>query len=240
MNILADAWQSLKENYEVLLPFLGLAALINTLSRLAASGISAIEEPAWAAALLPLGRDLLLASAYSAVYAILLARLGRNIDRPLWKCADDLEALRRFFEPWFILGLSVLLLQRLLGRAYAAEVQDLALFLELAHMAVIIFLIPVGACVMRMGRLDWRHLGDTLAPMFRQFHLTILVLLLGFMQVMLFYVWAQLAVDSPAYLAPIPFDLLSAFLDLLAFAAMWRICMIDRDTPREDEDDFDF
>lgn len=182
---------------------------------------------------------LLTAAAYSAMQAILLAEIGEEIDRPLWKYDGPADALRRFFMPWFLLNLSMMTLGPLLVRAAGDGNESLALLLQFALFLLFLFLIPIGASVVHHGQLNWGELSQILAPIVRMFPLVLIVMLLGFVQ---FCIWIALsAVETNSIFQRVamhaPFNFAAAYLDCLAFATMWRICILHRNLEPEDDDE---
>ena len=167
------------------------------------------------------------------------ARLGRAMDRPLWKCHVPGEALRRFFTPWFILTLGPMVIRNFQVQMTSP---DAYFTIEMFMMLLGLLIVPVGACIMFSGALVWEELGETLAVIPRQFRLFLPVLAVSLVQ----YILQQAADDLlprglHAYRA---FALTASLInvpmvlfDLLAFCMMWRICMLDRDTAHQRIDD---
>lgn len=240
-DLLQDAWKAIRRNQTLVITFVLAAAGIELGFRLAAIPIAGLPDdaavPGWARAY-----DLVLQIARAAVFSVLAAavyaRLGKDIDRPLWKCASDAEAVRRFFMTWFLLNLVVLLLFRLQFMAYRAENPDLVILLEFFIMLAIATLTPIGACIMYHGGLDWAHFGQSLRPIARQFGLAFLAILLSFLGYFLLNVARALDPEiHKGIIVPAGITIPLALLDALAFCVMWRVCMINRDTPEEDSDD---
>lgn len=203
--------------------------------------IPTLGPPPLAYGAVDLAIKLLYAAAISVLYAVLFATLGRAIDRPLWKCEVPIEAVRRFFMPWFILNLVMTLLINVQGNASSRDVSDA---IEILQFLLGPFIIPLGACVMHRGALNWEEIGPTLAPIGRQLRLFIAVLWLG----MLLYFFQQIAAELlpggpdalaqrvvAAALADIPIWLIEAVI----FCMAWRICMLDRDAGPATADDLD-
>ncbi len=190
------------------------------------------QTPPWAFAY-SIGMDILLAALSSVFQAVFFAQLGKEIDRPLWKCADARTALNRFWLPWFIINLVFITVFRLQWRFAQSDSGDSVLIFEFAILLLYLFAIPVGTCIMHWGRLDWTELGDALSPMAKHFPLLLAVLGLNFFQWMLHLMVGFSLPESQSWgLAPLlalvnaPF----ALLDCVAFAATWQICMIHRNS----------
>lgn len=180
-----------------------------------------------------LGIDVLLAAISSVLQAVYFAQLGKNIDKPLWKCANGREALRRFWLPWFIINLVFITMFRLQVRFAQPTANETILFFEFGILMMYLLAVPVGACIMHWGRLDWTVLGETLAPLVRKFPLFLNVLGLNFLQWMLHIAVLMMWPEKQSWgLIPL-FGLINApfaVMECLAFAAMWQICMIHRNS----------
>ncbi len=207
-------------------------------------------SPSVAATLLAMLLDVLMATAGAIAACLAFSRMGRELDKPLWKVEGDLEALRRFFLPWFILGLGVTTVYRVLMTA-AAQTEDpfMALFGLMTYVFLAAFVIPIGACIMFLGQFSWSTMGESLAPLSRQFVYVVGFLLFGFLVYMMLFMLAigfphRPGLDAPeAWLATGVFlllDLLGALSECVVFAGIWLICRMDRDTVQDSSDDFDF
>ena len=98
--------------------------------------------------------------------------------------------------------------------------------------------IPIGACIMYHGGLDWAHFGQSLKPIARQFGLAFLAIFLSFLGYFLLNVVRALDPEvHKGIIVPAGITIPLALLDALAFCVIWRVCMINRDTPEEDSDD---
>ena len=179
------------------------------------------------------GMDLFLAAGSSAAAVAGFSRLGRAIDRPVWKVAGDREAFARFFVWWFIVSLSFVTLFSLLGLVSdAAPGSSGRLLLKLAFFLMFLFAVPVGACVMFSGRLVWRDLAQDLAPLVHQWPRTAAVLFVNYLMFAAYLAVAALLVERPelrtrqwgTLLLEVPF----AAGDCFVFAATWLICMTHR------------
>jgi len=182
--------------------------------------------------------DVVLAAIAAMAQAIAFARIGRDIDRPLYKVRDDKEALKRFFVMWLCLNLMLLLLIRV-GSAILAIWQDEVLFLMVMMViaAVTATIMPAGACVMFAGRFSWPDLREHLAPLGNQLPQTALIVLLSFLA---YAATMDIALRfaQEHWLLPLVADLASCYWDCVVFAAVWLLCMQDRDAPQEYDLDF--
>jgi len=178
------------------------------------------------------GMDLFLALGYTAASVIAFSRLGRAIDRPLWKVADDREAFRRFFVLWLILNLGALTIQRLFGRAVVASSSGWADALLLLMCLTSILVVPAGACLMFAGHPRWRTALQDLAPLASQWPKTMGVLFINYVAftgALAFVLWlgAKPALHDALWLR-LPVDAGFLVVDCYAFAATWLICVLHR------------
>jgi len=257
MRFLADAWESVQRNRQSLLLYVGAFVLLNVLLNvlhLALFGTRPLDEQPPIILWYMLAVGLVYAVVASAVQSIVFARMGEDIDRPVWRCPTDTEALRRFFMPWFLINLTGIAILHFQGVAQRVENQEASLVLSGVFLAAYLFALPVGVCIMYLGRFRWSELGTALRPLVRQFDLAVLVLLLRFVQFTWFMMSYELYVPAHRLEDPGWWTLLQSqvlflplanipiwVMDCLLFAALWRICMINRDQDVEEMDDpFDF
>ena len=243
---LHDAWLSVRRNRNAV----GAYILFNLIVNLAAAALDKALKPfvpegnvpAWYPAY-HIVSDVIAAAAIAGVTAIFLAEIGREIDRPLWKCGTATEAFKRFFLPWFIFNLAFVTIVSLQSRLGDAGNSDAVAALEFLVLLIQLLYIPVGACIMYGGGLHWDRLGELLAPIARMMPDSLLPIGLGFVQFCVGYAIASLSPDEirDTWLSLAPsavYITAGAFLECLAFAAMWRICMMHRDNPPENDDLF--
>jgi hypothetical protein len=184
-----------------------------------------------------LGSDLFLIISFAVLQSIIFSRMGKNIDRPLWKISGDWEALRRYFPLWFALNAVIFILKDV--STYAIVVLDSqnlagALFLLLTFFAIIY--IPAGAAIMFGGPVQLSALGEVLRPLIRQAPRTLIVLMFAGL-VFFFSHYLVLATASARWLWPL-ISIVEAYFDCVIFAAIWLICMYDRQNPEESDLDF--
>lgn len=248
MDLIVAAWKDLQDRLVLVLAYVGLHGLLLLLVGLAEMPLARVvgegEIPPWAATVSLLSQ-FVTAGLAAAIQAIILARLGRELDRPLWKCGSDLEALKRFWMPWFLLALGFTLFSELASLAVRNDLPDAAAMMLLLSLIYQLIVIPVGACVMYWGRLEWNELVEALRPIARQFSLVVFVFMLQAGQFMMQFVlqgalvgYAPDDIERVFVLALgiMPLNL----IEVLAFVTMWRILIINRDAPEDNEDDFDF
>lgn len=204
--------------------------------RLVGMGVDPASAPEWYPAF-NLAKQFAMAAIVSAVQAVVFARLGKAIDRPLWKCASDQEALRRFFVLWFVVNLVGITTEQFVVNAQPSGDEGLIALSTLLYFTAHLFLFPLAVCIMFFGRLDWARIPEALAPFGRQLRLAAIAILLqlfvfslstataGLLLLLLGKEGLDAAIFSPA-LAIVPL----AALECLIFVLMWRVCMADRDS----------
>lgn len=237
MNLYRDAFENLKRNYGPVLVYVTASAVASFAHVSIATWLFGPELKSET----PLFRvvsPIVLAALGGVLCAVCFARIGKDIDRPLWKCTGDGDALQRFFTPWFILFLLSGTVLSLLDRFAEAERGDAATLCFSLYLLLFVLQIPVGTCVMYMGGLHWPLLWESLRPI-----TVLLPLALGvFAITALEFITTVLASQfhgGALYWAAMNAGL--SFLECFAFALMWRICMLHRDLPAEqDPDDFGF
>jgi hypothetical protein len=179
--------------------------------------------------------DLVYAALHALAASVAFSRLGRELDKPLWKVPTDGEAVRRFFMLWFTMLLALTAADRvafMVARTTGEETFYLvALMLLLVGNA---FMFVAGACVMFHGRHEWSELGEALGPVGRFPAHTMLFVLLGFAAYMVLVLAIQ---GLPRGLQLLPM-LVSTLVDCIIFAGAWQVCRIHRDAPPAN--DFDF
>jgi hypothetical protein len=249
VSMLRKAWLDL--GHDPFLPALyvgvHVAAILalRTFEHLMGSSLPDDAVPSWYP-MYNLAKQFGLSALIALLQALIFSRMGRAIDRPLWKCAGHADAARRFFMPWFLLNLIGTVLQQLQINAQGLDDAGAALFTEFLFMVFYVGAVPIGAAVMYFGGLEWARLGDALAPIGRQLrHVVPVFVLMAASYVLHFLLVALLmgvlgqtgvdgAVVLPALAIGVP-----AFVECLAFAVMWRVLMLDRDTAMY-EDPYDF
>ena len=246
MRLIEEAWGDLKRNQASLFLYVGLVVAVVVTARLGQIFLGAQiidgKAPTWAP-LFSFFLDLCLVAAYSAIIAIIFARIGEEIDRPLWKFQGVGDSLKRFFLPWFIINLLMSTTVDLLNKAVAAGNDELVILLTFFVFFGFLFAFPIGTCIMHHGRLDWGEFSVALAPIVRLFVQVLPVLFVGFMQFVLVLIFpmlgGELTLQSVGRYALL--DAVAAVLDCLIFAMMWRVCIRYRNYEADNEGGyFDF
>lgn len=185
--------------------------------------------------------DVFVACCIAAAQAVAFSRMGREIDRPLWKIPGDIEPLKRFFPLWFALNLAVLAWAKMtVSVAHGVEMEGAVIALYLTYALIGNATLLVGACVMFVGRVEWSRIGADLVPLLRQLPATLGLCLFGFLGFFACEALFLLATAAGAFrwLLHAAAYAVSAYCDCVLFAGAWVICMTCRDMP--EDVDFDF
>lgn len=241
MEILSNAVQAVQQNVRALLLYLAIMVSANIVGYVANSlvipdpEVNPFENPTLL--IYTFGLDLFLILCAAFAQAIVFARFGKEIDRPLWKVKGDWEALRRYFGLWFALNAGVFVLLEATnwaGRQFDYD-QPFPMFFILMSGASILY-IPIGACIMFTMRFEWRNLGESLAPLRRQFPKALLILGINTF-LFVFYLALMIQTQSQQWLWP-AITAISGYFDCLIFSATWLLCMFDRANPEGVDLDF--
>lgn len=240
METLRLGMEAVQRNLKSLAIYAGAAVLLSS----AMQGVTelmggALENPYEnpAVVLAGLGSDLFLVIAFAALQSIVFSRMGKNIDRPLWKISGDWEALCRYFPLWFVLNGIIFVIKDLANYALVAlDNTNLFVSLFLLLMLFAVIYIPAGAAIMFGGAVHLPTLGEVLRPLVRQGSRTLVILFFAGL-VFFFSQYLVLATASARWLWPL-ISIVEAYFDCVIFAAIWIICMYDRQNPEESDLDF--
>ncbi len=246
MEFLGGGLRALERNWQIVVAFAAVNAALSLAT--GAWDYSTANEligpvPEMAERVIRFVRPLAVGAIIALLHAIAFAYMGKDIDRPLWKLNGPDDALNRFFLPWFILILMTLLPWRLF-EFFGLEQSGATVLSFVFLMAVLeAFVIPVGACIMFAGRLDWQHIGAHLLPIIDELPRVAVLLFIGFIAYLFIFFSSVLAVPREGagldWLYKLPaIAVLGSIVSLLIFAAMWEILRIHRDTA--DHNDLDF
>ena len=236
MRILGDAVEAVQRNLYALALYLAITVGSSLLAQVSHHLVGApVDNPYqsgfWIA--YQLGFDVFLVLCAALAQAVVFSRLGKQIDRPLWKIRGDGEALRRYFLMWLILNATAVIIMEAANWAYyVLNNQFLALFLfryVLTFVAVVY--VPLGAAIMFLGPFRWEKVPECLRPLWRQFPQTLVVLLLNLAWFLLFML-LFVQTESQRWLRP-AIDVAFGYVDCVVFAGIWLICMLDRQEPEE-------
>lgn len=234
--MVAKALEALQRNRVSLLFYVTLTTLVQTARNLA--DVLLIKPASETIAPLYLtvygfSADLFVAVGLAAVQAVGFARIGREMDRPLWKVEGDREAFKRFFQLWLVLDLIALSSLRMIERLVAglddpAAAFSLLIVWVMATSAFVVF----GAAVMFYGRVAREEIGAAVNTLIDEFPRTAAVWFLA----CAFSIFVLLPGQVPLWAFPL-LALIDGAVTCLIFSASWLICMYHRD---EDDRDTDF
>ena len=236
MRVFAEAFRAVEQNKVILGLYIVLSAGVHGFFIAAMTVLAKVAGtpfPRWAIATY-LITGIVACAAFASLQAVVLARLGRILDRPLWKVKTDREALQRFFMPWFLFQLAIFMSVELHKRLVASGTADLLM----AALLLMAASVPVCACIMFHGRFVWRELGVALAPLLHRLPEALLVLLAGLVEaVLVLYMVENQYYGRGVWVIA---DIVEAYFHCLLFAATWFICMAHRRDQEEEESGFDF
>jgi len=107
--ILGAAFQALQRNRGPLLFFIGVATIVYSLQLVF---YTLVIEPRSEETLersiqfYSITVDIAGVAVIALAQTIAFSRIGRDVDRPMWRIAGDGEALKRFYGLWLLLGLA--------------------------------------------------------------------------------------------------------------------------------------
>ena len=184
--------------------------------------------------------DLLTALGATVASVTAFSRIGREIDRPLWKVADDREAFKRFFLLWFLISLSVLTVLSLLGKV--DDDGPWAAPLMFGFFVMFLLAVPAGTCIMFSGHFAWSDLPHALAPLAYQLSKAMAVVFVNFLAFVGWLGLMNFLIEHPALraapwfllLLEVPFGIVDCFV----CAGVWLICTVHRrDMEEQDRHD---
>ncbi len=238
LTLWSDSYKNLRENAAYATGYVACSAVVAAVVRIANAVVMALVDkeapPAW----IPVFRLvslLWLAIGASLCAAAFFSLIGRRIDRPLWKCLGWRDGIRRFFLPWFILNLCQMMVIDLMVKLGEAGMQSALQSVIMLSLALQAFCLPLGACIMYWGRLDWGQIPSVLEPIYGQFLLVIPVLFIGLGQWFLGHLRIEIIpTDTGLDILWLGlYDVVLDFATCFAFVMMWRVCMIHRDRSME-------
>jgi hypothetical protein len=173
LRILGDAVEAVQRNLYALALYVAVTVGFSIAGQIANYALGGPPEEAyasgaWTAYLL--GLDAVFLVAIGLAQAVVFSRLGKDIDRPLWKITGNAEAVKRYFLLWLALNAAATALDRVALWSHTVLGNDaLTATLALFHAVVIVVHIPIGAAIMFLGPFEWRKLPECLRPLWRQF-----------------------------------------------------------------------
>lgn len=181
-------------------------------------------------------QDLALCVIFALTHCVVFSRLGKDIDKPLWKITDR-EAIRRFFSLWFIVNLGVTLLVSLqVSAAIRGDESTSSLWFVLV-LCSNVFAVPVGALIMFYGGLGREGVFRAFSTGLMQFPRMILIFFFAWI-LLVIVIFVAMDESIGDYIKPF-FSIVEAFGDGFVFSCTWIVCIYQR-REEEDESDFDF
>jgi hypothetical protein len=192
-----------------------------------------------------IGARIVLVALFALADSVLLARIGREIDKPYWRVATDRDALARFYKLWLLLHLANLMYLQLMEQVFGVGSEDSASFLLfLSYLVWVVILLAFGTTVMFCGRTGSDEMSEALNIMSRHVTLIMIMCLVGaFAGLMLHQVYWTLAGGESALAIKLGVNAglaaVDGYVSCLLFAFMWLVCRYDRDHFETDREDFD-
>jgi len=182
--------------------------------------------------------DIVAVAIIALAQTIAFSRIGRDIDRPMWRVEDDREALRRFYGLWLLLGLGNIAALRILDIAAASTGEESTRFLlAMLWLSGAVLIVPVGSSVMFYGHVKREEVGEALSTMLQHIPYVLLFSVIG---IFFGFMFIGLQPDLPLWARP-ALAIADAYLDCFLFTCMWLVCIYHRDEfQHPDNQDFDF
>ncbi|MBX7254763.1 MAG: hypothetical protein K1Y02_00280 [Candidatus Hydrogenedentes bacterium] len=249
MQFLRNAIDAVQRNLLPVGIYCGAAALAVLLSSMADAAV--LQQTGMDNKDLQIGAYGLLSSLFfiavlAAVRCVVFARMGKEIDKPLWRIRDDWEATKRFLPMWILLDFVTFAAMWLRNpELYGGKLNAISAICHIVALVMNIATVPIGACIMFTGHFQWQRLSEALSPLSRQLQQSGIVLAVCVFQLVVHDAVAShiLSIsETPGPLDGLPHRIaliaVMAYLECVIFAAVWLLCMADRETPNDI--DFDF
>lgn len=239
MQLLNEAFRAVQRNLGALLAYIFFSALMSFARVLSNKWFEALDKETVSPFVengFPIISNVLIAAGYALLLSVVFARMGREIDRPFWKVESDREAIRRFFQLWFILILISILFGDIVGQLIVHSPDDGQIF-SILWLCGNSFLILIGGAIMFQSHCRKDEIAQAMGTLLHQLPLTLLAALVSFFFNSL-VIEIMRAGILPDLATPI-LDIIDGYGTCLVFAFIWLICMRHRDEESEDED-FDF
>jgi hypothetical protein len=248
VEFLRLAGRALLDNYRPVLLYMAIAAAVKTGEQLFqefAMAPIADETSDSMLGLYLIGSRIVLVALIAVADTIVFSRIGREVDKPYWRVADDREAFVRFYRLWLLLGLANLVYGQIIERAVGGnEERAGAFFLGVSYLIWIVLLHALGAAIMFLGGVARDEVSEAFAILGRHAPRVMGLCLFGIMAGILLagtHTWMMTAE------MPLPFELtagallaaIDGYVSCLLFVYIWLVCRYDRDHFERDREDFD-
>lgn len=240
MDLIHDAMNAVQRNWRALVIYAAIIVVVSTGVNAANTYVGVPEENPYSEPGLvayAVVANLILVFGSALAQSVAFSRLGKDIDRPLWKISGDLEAIRRYLPLWAGLNAMIILTKVLAGwYRYTFGPSPFSNLLFLLALVVVVLYIPVGAGLMFMKTADWTHIVEAIRPLIRRYPKTLVVIVFTLVLFVLQLTLIE-GTKEAVWLRPLV-DLAFAYFDCVIFSAVWLIIMFDRQTPEEVNLDF--
>jgi hypothetical protein len=255
VNFYREAAIALRQNGRSVLYYIAAGMLIAALDAMLdlfvlapASG----EAPDTALNLALIVSSILMVALGALASTIFFARVGREMDKPMWRVADDRDALRLFYRMWLLLGLLTLAYARVMEQ-FLSSADSTGLIVFLCTFFIWATLLNVfGAFVMFYGRTGRDELNAAFGTFAHHLGPIIAVSLVGLLAGLMLVDAQQriLQIGTAADATPMHLALrvllttllggADSLVSIFIFAYAWLVCIFHRDHFEEPGDDFDF
>lgn len=256
MNFYREATIALRHNFRPVLSFIAIGMLLS-------GGNSAFQlfvlqpeadAPAQTLGLALVGWQIVYVAISAAAQTVFFSRMGREMDKPMWRVLDDRDAMRRFFRFWLLLGLLTLVYVHTMGALLPADTDVAVAVAFLASVFTLATLVNVfGASVMFYGGAGRQEVREAFTTMGRHVAVIVAICLFGILAGLVLRDLNLSAVEfgkAPGgaawyhSAAAVALGMLAGAFDSLVgcfiFAYAWLVCIFDRDHFEQPGDDFDF
>lgn len=256
MNFYREAAIALRQNGRTVLLYIvaGMTiAALDVLLDLFVLAPATGDVPNTAMAVALIVSSILMVALGALASTVFFARMGREMDKPMWRVADDRDALRLFYRLWLLLGLLTLAYARVMEQFLAGSSDPTSLIAFLCTFFVWATLLNVfGAFVMFYGRAGREEINAAFGTFAHHLGPVIAISLLGLLAGLVLVDAQQRVVllgtapnSTSAHLVlRIVLSMLLGGVDSLVsifiFAYAWLVCIFHRDHYEEPGDDFDF
>lgn len=241
MNFLRDAMAAVQRNLGVTFTYMTVFAVIGLLVMgldYLVIGPALPDQPTTVGVkAYELVKQLVLVVIQAIVQSIAFARIGKEMDRPLWRNPDDWTATKRFFNLWLTLGLVETVWVQLATLAADSGSGGASLFFWM-YLLTAFVKIPIGACVMFSGAFVLKDFMKALAPLGVLFPKFMLLMLVNFCVLALVLVGFGPPDSSVQYIVTTALAAISAYAECVIFAGAWIMCIEHRTI--SDNTDFEF